>query len=179
MTCFAHYRFRWPSHPRPTRFAHAITLLAITALTLFTGCQGNPLVPTGQVTSFQPEPHPRTTDYAGNLNIVVKQHHTRVIITNREPIVYRDFQLWLNQQYAVIVKQLNVGQSMQLPLSAFTNEHGESFPLGSILAIDKRGRVYQSEILLPNSAENADKAGNTNNNSNETRYILITRKPNP
>jgi len=112
---------------------------------LLSGCAGLGGQP-GRVEPIQ-STHPAEMEVGEPIDVVVRQDGTILKLTNRTARAFTDFELWLNQAYAARVNSLGVGQTVTLPLGQFFNARGEGFPLGNILAIDKRGTVYQAEWI--------------------------------
>lgn len=120
----------------------------IVGLMLLGGCGGG-----GQLAPWRVElaslPYPKDAPRGQDLDIVVETVGSSLLLTNRTPLIYRDVQLWINQQYVTRIEMIDIGDNPMLPLDQLINEHGESFPTAGFLAPDRAGEVVLAEVFLP------------------------------
>lgn len=92
--------------------------------------------------------HPADVDFAGNLDISVARDGDDLHLINREARAFDGAIVWLNQQYAGLATRLAIGPDNRMPLRAFANRHGETFPAGSWLAPDAAETLVAAELVL-------------------------------
>ncbi len=112
---------------------------------------------------------------ARSLDIVVRREGAMITLTNRTATVYRGVYVWLNQQYVSRVSEVPIGESGQIELTGFINEHGEPFPVGEFLKPDKSFPVVLAELYISGliGDDGANDAGSGTGSG--VRYRLLVR----
>ena len=123
-------------------------LTALTASLLLVGCAAQLPAGTAQRRAELAElRHPVDVPFAGDLDIAVRRDGGDLHLINREPRVFEGAVLWLNQQYAGTTDQISIGPNNRVPLQAFVNRHGETFPMEAFLAPDAAETLLAAELL--------------------------------
>jgi len=100
-------------------------------------------------------PYPNQAPH-GDLDIIVGQDNGEIIVTNRTASTYDQVYLWLDQQYVGLLEHIPIGIASRMPLAAFINEYGESYPIGGFLTPDKTRSFVLAELFTTQRAVRAD-----------------------
>lgn len=130
---------------RPASYA----LLAACLLCQGLACTRTQVVDTDRASLLAEVPYPAGAKDGPSLDIVVKRHRKTIELTNREPDVYVNMQLWLNRQYLHPVDRLEIGSGNVFELAQFINQYQEPFPTGTWLSPDKGRPVVIVELYDP------------------------------
>jgi hypothetical protein len=101
-------------------------------------------------------PYPESAPYADDLDIVATQKHGTLYLDNRTPNVFKDVQLWVNQQYVGLVPEIEIGHessSNTIDLTKLVNRYGEAYPIGGFFTPDKTFPVVLVEVFDPASGK--------------------------
>jgi len=93
--------------------------------------------------------YPSDASYGDNLDLIAIKEGFNLRLVNRTPNVYRDLQLWLNQQYVHEVSRIEIGENNLYHLDTFINKHKESFPLGGFFTPEKAMPIILAELYEP------------------------------
>ncbi|MEM8738354.1 MAG: hypothetical protein AAGG38_07745 [Planctomycetota bacterium] len=93
--------------------------------------------------------YPADAEIGPDLDVVVRREGETVIFVNRTASVYRDVQVWLNQQYVRDLPGIAIGTDNRFTLTRWVNEHREPFPVGSLLSPDKADPLLLAELYDP------------------------------
>jgi len=104
--------------------------------------------------------YPDQAQLGDDLDIIVIRDGAAINLVNRTPRAYVDHQIWLNRHYVTQAAPLNIGSENWLALSRFINRHGESFPIGALLAPDKARPLISADLYNPDA---------------DTRHRLVVR----
>ena len=126
-----------------------VTLLAIFLLCQGLACSQTPVIDTDRASLLAAIPYPAGAKDGPSLDIVVERKGKRIELTNREPDVYVNMQLWLNRQYLHPVDRLEIGSGNVFELHQFINQFQEPFPTGTWLSPDKGRPVVIAELYDP------------------------------
>ncbi len=91
--------------------------------------------------------YPADAPDAAPADVVVRREGATIRLINRTAAPTSPGVLWLNEQYAGYVEPLAIGPGNVMPLHAFVNKHGETFPTGTFLAPDKAAPVLSAELV--------------------------------
>jgi hypothetical protein len=72
-----------------------------------------------------------------SMDIQVFRRTTSLLLTNTSTRVFGPSRIWVNKQFSLPIDGLAVGQTLDLDLRDFRNEHSESFRAGGFFAIDQ------------------------------------------
>lgn len=106
-----------------------------------------------------PALYPKDAERGEPLDIQVDRTGFAITLNNRTPVVYTDVEIWLNHEFYRRIDRLDIGESESFLLADFVNEHGESFPVGSLLepekaiplinaALVQNGRIHAITVRL-------------------------------
>lgn len=140
-----------------------LTVMLMVMLAPVTGCGGQWRLPFSKQTPASEAPpaiegvpavegfaaYPHDAPLGADLDIVTVTRRGQVTFTNRTAHNYSNARVWLNQQYVGTVPQILIGQSVTLPLTQFTNQHGEHFPIAGFLTPEKGFPLLAAEIFDP------------------------------
>jgi uncharacterized protein YceK len=120
---------RTPRARTPRSLARLALVAAAGALA---GCStvGDLLAPTAGT----PGPVPSGLEQAEVLNIQVFRNVTDLELTNTTARSFGPGRLWINERYSREIDGLAIGESLDLPLSEFVDEFGDSFRAGGFFA---------------------------------------------
>ena len=113
-----------------------------------------------------------------DLDIVVVRDDAKIVLTNRTPAVYREVQLWLNQEYVSTIDEIPIGSPIKFNLEQFINQHKEPFPTGGLLTPDKTLPVVLAELYLkaPRRHDESEHVSAIHeDNGTGKRYRLLVR----
>jgi hypothetical protein len=114
-----------------------LTLAASVALAA--GCQSsNP--------EFAGPEYPVDKSQTATLDIQVVRSETSITVTNTTARAYGKSRLWLNRWYSREIESFGVGETIELSLSSFQDQHGEAFRSGGFWATRKPQRVQQVQL---------------------------------
>lgn len=134
-----------PIVPRPARTL--TLLLAAGWLLAATGCGTAPTVSSEVVAEVSQLRFPEEVPYTGDLDIVIVRNGPHIRLINRTPRAYEDKELWLNDQYVRRIPRLNIGTDNYYRLTDFVNQHGEAYPVGTLLQ-PERGRILNTAEMF-------------------------------
>lgn len=115
--------------------------LAGTLLLFLNGCQGVRYDPSRATRQYPQELH-----HANSVNIQVFRHDTSIEIINATTQSFKDFDVWINQQFVHRLETLPAGQTVSVSLWEFYDVRGESFNAGGFWRADEPGLVRLVEI---------------------------------
>lgn len=121
----------------------ALSLAAIAALMLLGGCRSEP-TPVEWATAF-----PQAARQSKSMDIQVFRRVTSLLLTNTSTRAFGPSRVWINKQFSLRVDGLAVGQTLDLDLREFRNEHSESFRAGGFFAIDQPKQISIVQIEIP------------------------------
>jgi hypothetical protein len=90
--------------------------------------------------------YPEQTARSGTLDIQVVREATRVRLTNTSDRAFGESTLWLNMQWACPIDSFGVGQTLDLALDEFRNEHHEAFRAGGFFAAERPDMIVLAQI---------------------------------
>lgn len=82
------------------------------------------------------------------LDIQVVRDETRIRLTNTTVTPYSDVRLWVNRWYSKPVENFGVGQTLDLSLWDFRDEHGEAFEAGGFFATRRPERLVLAQLQV-------------------------------
>lgn len=86
-------------------------------------------------TDLEPGPsYPAEAERLGTLDIQVARQGREVTLTNATARSFGPSRLWLNRWFSRKIDSLAIGETLQLPLAEFRDEHGEAMPGGGFFA---------------------------------------------
>lgn len=110
---------------------------------LCVGVWGGGCVPRwGEPGPYYPDPAPR----AEALDIQVFREETRLRLTNTTARAFGPGRLWVNMWWSHPIEGLGVGESLDLNLARFRDEHGEGFRAGGFFASENPEDVVSVEL---------------------------------
>ncbi|MFN7020462.1 MAG: hypothetical protein ACK4WH_03935 [Phycisphaerales bacterium] len=80
------------------------------------------------------------------LDIQVIRDETIIRLTNTTVKSYKDARLWINRWYSKPVESFEVGQTLELSLWDFRDEHGEAFQAGGFFAMRRPTPLAQAQL---------------------------------
>lgn len=80
------------------------------------------------------------------LDVQVFRRESRISLTNTSPYDFGPSTLWVNAAYSRPIESLRIGQSVELSLHEFRNEHSQPFRAGGFFATDLPSRLVLTEI---------------------------------
>lgn len=80
------------------------------------------------------------------LDVQVVREETVIRLTNTTVRPYKDARLWVNRWYSLPIPMFDVGQTLELSLWDFRDEHGEAFEAGGFFATRKPERLVQAQL---------------------------------
>lgn len=105
------------------------------------------IVPTGGPPEAEPrhfpDDMPRGRDYDIEL---VRLNRKQIRLDNRTALQYEHVTLWLNELHGDELDEVPIGRGGRIDLTRFINQHGEPFPVGSLLAPEKAKAVTTAAI---------------------------------
>ncbi len=90
--------------------------------------------------------YPAEKSQTSTLDIQVVRSDTTITVTNTTARAYGKSRLWLNRWYSREIDGLGVGQTMELTLKSFHDQHGEAFRSGGFWATRKPQTVQQVQL---------------------------------
>jgi hypothetical protein len=115
----------------------AATLLAILTLA---GC----------ASTAQPGPrYPAGAPRGEVADIQVLRDGTTIRMTNTTARAFGPSVLWLNQRYSRPIEGFAVGQTLELELTDFVDEHGDRYRAGGFFAAEPPKRLYLAQLHTP------------------------------
>jgi hypothetical protein len=90
--------------------------------------------------------YPTTKSQTSTLDIQVVRGETSITVTNTTARAYGKSRLWLNRWYSHEIESLGVGETIEMKLNTFRDQHGESFRAGGFFATRKPQRVQQVQL---------------------------------
>lgn len=87
------------------------------------------------------EVYPSMKDRRGALDIQARLEGRRLSFVNTTPRTLPAGRVWLNAWYSAPVGETPVGAAVEIPLSAFRDEHGESIRGGGFFASEAPERI--------------------------------------
>lgn len=139
------------------KFAPFVALFAIlAAITLIGGCQDVKeavvsVAPGGEATGekLPPRVYPADMTRGQPFDIeIIRDGRKRIRLDNRTAQTYHNVQLWLNGQYGCTLDEIPIGAGRDFHLVDFVNQHGEQFPVGSVLEPEKARTVVLADLIL-------------------------------
>ncbi len=124
-----------PSHPA---FAGALTG-ALAAI--LSGCSGGARFGAGPA-------YPAEKAQNAVVDAQVRREEASITIVNTSARPLPESTLWLNGQYGRPIPALDVGRTLNLDLSTFKNEYGESFRAGGFFATERPDTIVLAQIEL-------------------------------
>lgn len=82
---------------------------------------------------------------------VVRVEETSIRLTNTSARAYGKSRLWLNRWFSRDIDTLDVGQTLEFPLSDFRDQYGEAFRGGGFFATRKPERLVQAQLETADS----------------------------
>jgi hypothetical protein len=80
------------------------------------------------------------------LDIQVVREETVIRLTNTTARGFGKCRLWMNRWYSLAIDKFDVGQTLELDLGAFRDEHGEAFEAGGFFAIKKPDPLVMAQL---------------------------------
>lgn len=114
----------WNAADRPGRCWWALGGIALVTLA---GCRG------GGGADYA-RPMPDGLERGEVLNIQAFRNVTRLELTNTTARSFEGGTIWINQRYSRPIGDLGVGESLDLSLREFVDEHGDTFRAGGFFA---------------------------------------------
>lgn len=93
--------------------------------------------------------YPLEAELGDDLDIVVVREGAAVQFVNRTALGFEKPQVWLNREYVADLDAVHIGTENWVDLVHFINRHGESFPVGALLAPDKSRPVVAADLFDP------------------------------
>ncbi len=125
----------------------ALSLAAGLALLLtLGGCRSEP-TPVEWAMTF-----PEGVRQSTSMDIQVFRRTTSLLLTNTSTRVFGPSRIWVNKQFSLPIDGLAVGQTLDLDLRDFRNEHSESFRAGGFFAIDQPKQISIVQIEVPRAS---------------------------
>ncbi len=90
--------------------------------------------------------YPAAKSQTSTLDIQVVRGETSITVTNTTARAYGKSRLWLNRWYSREIESLGVGESVELKLNSFRDQHGEAFRSGGFFATRKPQVVQQVQL---------------------------------
>ena len=126
--------------PHTTRSAVVqLASAALLILPLGAGCRGRP-TPVEYARSFPP------LVQQGSVNVQVVRKTTRIELTNTTARDFGPSTLWINSRFAHPVKEFRVGQTLDLNLRDFRDEHQDAFRAGGFFAAEPPDTIALVQI---------------------------------
>lgn len=122
-----------PKHPT------AAVVCSAALLMLAGGCSSP-----GPVRPGETYPTGMTRTEPSNIQLVRQTRTVRM--TNTTADSYGPSRIWLNQWYAADIPDLVVGESVELRLSRFEDEFGDSFRGGGFFAAEAPDKIVKAEL---------------------------------
>jgi len=95
--------------------------------------------------------YPGYTDRRNVLDIQIQLHGRELSLTNTTAAPLSAGRLWLNAWYSVPTPDIAIGQTVQFPLIAFHDEHGESIRGGGFFATEEPEEILLAELEISKS----------------------------
>lgn len=118
------------------------------AALLLSGCRSEP-TPVEWAQSF-----PEGARQSRSLDVQVFRRTTSLSLTNTSTRTFGPSRVWLNKQFSLPIDGLAVGQTLDLDLRDFLNEHSESFRAGGFFAIDRPKQIAIVQLETPRADGN-------------------------
>ena len=125
-------------HSKRTVAAVGLTMLATSVV----GCTRGVVVTDGTVARG----YPYETPIVRAIDVQVFRKKTTIELVNYTAHSYADFDLWLNERFVRHVERLEAGETLQLSLFEFVDEHGEGLNAGGLLASERPDPIVKAEI---------------------------------
>jgi hypothetical protein len=90
--------------------------------------------------------YPTNTMATDVLDIQVRVHTQTIELTNTTATRFESPRIWLNRWYSVAVDTIEPGQTLVVPLAAFTDENARSPRVGGFFASREQEDVVSVEI---------------------------------
>ncbi len=113
------------------------------AAVLLGGCRSEP-TPVEWARSF-----PEGARQSRSLDVQVFRRVTSLSLTNTSTRTFGPSRVWINKQFSQPIDGLAVGQTLDLDLRDFLNEHSESFRAGGFFAIDRPKQIAIVQLETP------------------------------
>ena len=91
-------------------------------------------------------PYPVDKGSVRTLDVQVFRFDDRIRLTNTSPVEFGTATIWINAAYSRPLEGLRIGQTVELPLLEFRNEHSQAFRAGGFFATDLPSRLVLAEI---------------------------------
>jgi hypothetical protein len=85
-------------------------------------------------------------DQGKTLDIQVVRDETIIRLTNTTVRPFADARLWINRWYSLPIERFDVGQTLELSLWDFRDEHGEAFEAGGFFATRRPDRLVLAQL---------------------------------
>ncbi len=132
----------------------AAVLLTVTAMACG-GCEAISHITSSILPDRQQEPDPTPMIYPAEaetddaLDIqIVRQDRRHIRFDNRTTQSLNDVTIWLNHEYGAVIDRVPIGNSGQVPLLQFVNQHGERYPVGSFLEPEKAKVLVLADAVV-------------------------------
>ena len=123
---------------RRAAWSWALLGLATLTSTLGAGCAAGPV--------DYARPYPEDKQPAQAVNIQVFRREDHLSLTNTSPYDFGPSTLWVNAAFSRPINALRIGQTLDLSLHEFRNEHSEPFRAGGFFATDLPSVLVLAEI---------------------------------
>lgn len=117
---------------------HATTFAAVILAASLASCGASRLAP-GPM-------YPAETRQSGVLDIQVIRDGTVITMTNTTARAFGPSRVWLNRYYSLPVESFGVGQTLELELADFANEHGERYRAGGFFSAEPPKPIAMAQI---------------------------------
>lgn len=97
--------------------------------------------------------YPAGTPRTAPSNIQLVRETRTVRMTNTTALSYGPSRIWLNQWYSTDIQGLRVGESVELRLSRFEDEFGDSFRGGGFFAAEAPDKIVKAELQTERDGE--------------------------
>jgi hypothetical protein len=116
----------------------ALVSIVLLGAALLAGCAAGPV--------DYARPYPVAEEPAKTLNIQVFRREDHISLTNTSARDFGPSTLWVNAAYSRPIDGLRIGQSIDLSLHEFRNEHSQPFRAGGFFATDLPSKLVLAEI---------------------------------
>lgn len=90
--------------------------------------------------------YPENKEPAQTINVQVFRREDHISFTNTSPYDFGPSTLWVNAAYSRPIDALHIGQTVDLSLHDFRNEHSQPFRAGGFFATELPSKLVLAEI---------------------------------
>lgn len=140
------------SRRRPDRalwLPRLVGVFMLVAVVVLLGCHRHERIETPRAEALAELRYPADAEVGPSLDVLAETWRHELHLINRTARTYRDMQLWLNREYVREVERVRIGEGNYFDLRSFVNRWQEPYPIGWLLAPERRLELVHAELYDP------------------------------